>query len=384
MPEADRLRKARIERALRWREAKRPTWLARIANFWTAIKAFLGGAWTALAAIVLNVGGALILAAAVVLLYRAVTQPTIAISPIAVPEDLVKKGFTPEVVAMHLRTALTQIIADAKSAKETATVTTRMETPDIVLPHSGLSTETIAAEIRELLGVNSRWSVTGDITTEGDRYALDLKITNGKDASTSRAKTDLTHIGDLFPAAARNILEASDPYQLAALLFALDPDRTMQILRSILARYSSGDAEVKWAHTLLGELLLNRRDFDEAIAECNKAIALDRQFAPPHVTLGHVMNGQGKTDAAIEEFSKAIEFDPQDAYVHNDLAGALYAQRKTDAAIAEYDKAIAIDPRFSWPHNNLGNVLKDQGKIDAAIAEYNKAIAIDPRFAAIH
>lgn len=403
MAVADRLRKARIGRALRRRpaeaassepeppadaepatpanaEPERPTPLARL---WTALK-FVGSAWTTLAAIVLNIAGALIFVAAVVLLHRAVTQPTIAISPIAAPEELVKKGFTPEVVAMRLRAALEQIVAEAKSPKKATDITTRMETPDIVLPHTGLSTETIAAQIRDLLDLDNRWSVTGDITADEGRYALNLKITNGKEESASRVETELSHIGDLFTAAARNVLEASDPISLLASFFGSDPDRAMEIARHIVGRYPSNDADVKWAHVLLGNILHARRNFKEASAEYNEALAIDPRFAPAHVSLGNALDSLGKPLLAIDEFKKAIAFDRQYALAHYNLGISLDDRGETDAAIDEFKKAVAINPQFAEAHNNLGNAFIAKRNIDDAIDHYKKAIAIYPQHAGYH
>lgn len=152
MAGADRLRKARIGRALRLRKAEpakaldeQPTLLSRAAGVWMTLKTF-----------VLNTAGTLIFLSALILLYKAVVQPAIAISPISVPKELADKGYTPEATALQLQRALKKIVHDAKSMKHGADVTTQMDVPNIIVPRTGLSLETIAAEIRSLLGIVSR------------------------------------------------------------------------------------------------------------------------------------------------------------------------------------------------------------------------------------
>jgi hypothetical protein len=122
------------------------------------------------------------------------------------------RGYTPEATALQLQRALKKIVHDAKSMKHGADVTTQMDVPNIIVPRTGLSLETIAAEIRSLLGVVSRWSVSGDLTTENDRYSLNLRIANEKDSRISSSSSELKRIDNLFTFAAQSVLEVTDPY----------------------------------------------------------------------------------------------------------------------------------------------------------------------------
>ena len=80
-------------------------------------------------------------------------RPSIAISPISVPKELADKGYAPEVIALQLQRALKKIVHDANSMKQIADVTTPMDVPNIIVPQTGLSLETIAAEIRSFFGI---------------------------------------------------------------------------------------------------------------------------------------------------------------------------------------------------------------------------------------
>ena len=129
---------------------------------------------------------------------------------------------------------------------------------------------------------------------------------------------------------------------------------------------------------------MTKNQWDEAIAEFNKAIELNPKLAPPHNNLGNALKAKNRLDEAIAEFNKAIELDPKYAGAHNNLGLALEAKNRLDDAIAEFNKAIELDPKLAPPHSNLGTALKAKNRLDEAIAEYKKAIKIDPNIASAH
>ena len=160
------------------------------------------------------------------------------------------------------------------------------------------------------------------------------------------------------------------------------------------------------------------KQYDEAIAACQQAIALDPTFAPPHNGMGYVYTDRKQYDEAISAYRRAIALDPTDAYPHNGLGyvyrarkqygdaiaafqqaialdltlarayhglGLVYLDRKQyDEAFAAFQQAIALDPTFANPHNGLGIVYRDRQQYDEAISAFQQAIALDPTFAYPH
>jgi hypothetical protein len=51
-------------------------------------------------------------------LWKALTQKTITIAPIAVPKMLAESGYTADVAAQRLRDALNKVVAEARTRKE--------------------------------------------------------------------------------------------------------------------------------------------------------------------------------------------------------------------------------------------------------------------------
>jgi serine/threonine-protein kinase len=159
-----------------------------------------------------------------------------------------------------------------------------------------------------------------------------------------------------------------------------DPAEAVRFLTAAVAlRPDSAGAQVD-----LGVALQDQGKLDEAIAQYQKALAIDTKYAPTHNNLGNVLQAQGQLDEAIDEYQKALAIDPNLAPTHNNLGGALKDQGKLDEAIDEYQKALAIDPKLAPAHVGLGNALKAQGQVAEAIKEYQKAIDLDPKLAQAH
>jgi len=160
-------------------------------------------------------------------------------------------------------------------------------------------------------------------------------------------------------------------------------ERAEESLRAALegARRTANVRLETWCHNGLGAVYADLGHHEEAIAEYQRAIELDPQYAFPHNGLGTVYEDLGRYDDAIAEYQRAAELDPQRAYPHNNLGNVYYDLGRYEEAIAKYQRAIELDPQHAYPHNNLGNVYYDLGRHDEAIAEYQRAIELDPQLA---
>lgn len=102
------------------------------------------------------------------------------------------------------------------------------------------------------------------------------------------------------------------------------------------------------AHTFLGWAYSLMDRYDEAIAECEKAIALDPDFGNPYNDIGAYL-------IELEQFEEAIPW----------LERALEAARYNSP---------------QYPHINLGRIYERWGDSYAALAAYNRALAIAPLY----
>jgi tetratricopeptide (TPR) repeat protein len=133
------------------------------------------------------------------------------------------------------------------------------------------------------------------------------------------------------------------------------------------------------AHNNLGNVLLQKGDVDEAMAEFQKSLDINPHYAESFYNFGNAFIQKGQLDEAILQYEMALEISPNYAQAHNNLANALFQKGDLDKAVIEYGKALEINPYSTDTCSNLGGALLQKGQEDAAIAQLEKALRIDPK-----
>jgi tetratricopeptide (TPR) repeat protein len=132
------------------------------------------------------------------------------------------------------------------------------------------------------------------------------------------------------------------------------------------------------AHYGLGQAMFLSGKADDAIAQFREALRLDPHSAEAHNGLGTALGQAGSTSESIEQFHLALDDRPGYAEAHNNLGSAMLAGHSVPEAEIQFKAAIEDNPDFAEAHNNLGSVYAAEGKTDDAVEEYRKAIAISP------
>jgi tetratricopeptide (TPR) repeat protein len=83
-------------------------------------------------------------------------------------------------------------------------------------------------------------------------------------------------------------------------------------------------------------------------------------------------------DRAIADYTQAIALNPNDLAAY-DQRGLAYADKGDyDRAIADHTKAMSIDPKHPFPPYNRGSAYWKKGDIKRAIADFRKTLELDP------
>jgi superkiller protein 3 len=117
---------------------------------------------------------------------------------------------------------------------------------------------------------------------------------------------------------------------------------------------------------------------DEAIAQFQKALDLQPDFAAAHNGLGSALLERGAVDEATAQFQKALELQPNDADTCYNLGVALVQKGQRDEGIAHYKRALELQPNHAMAHHNLGNALLQKGEVREALAHYQRSLEIQP------
>ena len=125
----------------------------------------------------------------------------------------------------------------------------------------------------------------------------------------------------------------------------------------------------------------NKGDYDDAIADCTKAIKLDPQYARAYLFRGLAYNCKGNYDRAIADYAKAIELDPKYTKIYLIRGLAYVTQDNYNRAIADYTVAIKLDPKYAEAYIFRGFAHSLQGNYDQAIEDYTQVTELSPKYA---
>jgi Flp pilus assembly protein TadD len=121
-----------------------------------------------------------------------------------------------------------------------------------------------------------------------------------------------------------------------------------------------------------------RGDFESAVEDLKKALAIDPDDARYRSNLGDALFRIGAIDEAIVQYQKALELKPDAYWVHKDLGRALLIKERFSEAIPQFVSALKRDPGSADFENKLGRSLAGAGKNAEAVAHFEKAVSIDP------
>lgn len=165
-------------------------------------------------------------------------------------------------------------------------------------------------------------------------------------------------------------------FELAgAYLIIADNSSAAKILDGLPQRYGGTAA----LHMKLGSLYGGTKFFDAAIAEFNKALAMEPGLKGAHYSLGAsymMLSGEPGFIKAEAEFFKEIALDPNNSLVYMPMGRIAFAQHRYREAEAYFKRAIELNKQSAANYLALGQLYKDTGRNPEAETAFRKAIAL--------
>ncbi len=127
-----------------------------------------------------------------------------------------------------------------------------------------------------------------------------------------------------------------------------------------------------------GLALMERKQFDEALTQFQRAAELKSDFPDAHDGAGSVLAQTGRVEEAVAEFKLAVAGEPADPLFHSHLAAAFAQDKHPDDAIGEYRKVLELAPDFPDAEGFLGYLLFRKGQLDDAIVHLQRAVRLQP------
>jgi len=182
------------------------------------------------------------------------------------------------------------------------------------------------------------------------------------------------------------------------------------------------DDSLPWAHSLLSWVYGQKHQSDQAIAEGERAIALDPNNADSYAFQAGALNFAGRPEEALRAVAQARRLNPRYPFwylfelglayqltgryaeaiatlkecvsrspnnmaAYNNLAGSYVQQwasqqspdaQKLAQALAAAQRALALNDSWHWSHITLGLIYLYQQQYEQALAEMERAVALAP------
>lgn len=121
-------------------------------------------------------------------------------------------------------------------------------------------------------------------------------------------------------------------------------------------------------------------NFGQAVVDCTQALKLAPDFVAAYVNRGIALTGLREYEQALADYNKALELAPQNVYAYYNRANTYLWMDKYKEAIGDYNQTIALKPEFVAAYVNRGLVHGELKHFQEALADYTQAIELNPDY----
>ncbi len=159
------------------------------------------------------------------------------------------------------------------------------------------------------------------------------------------------------------------------------PQETLEKAIELAQKALAMDDSMADAHALLGNLYAIKREYDKAITEGERAVALDSGGAMANYVYGVTLLYACRPEEAIQLFQKALRISPLGtSFFYLDFGHALRMAERYEDAVSAYKKSIQLSPNNILAHVGLVVTYSMMGREKEARAEAEEVIRINPKF----
>ncbi len=116
----------------------------------------------------------------------------------------------------------------------------------------------------------------------------------------------------------------------------------------------------------------------EAIAEHERALAVNPKLTQAHINLIQLYGRAGQADKAEQHYRAVVQLDPNLADSHYNYGVLLVGLERFAEAAQAFHRSLTLNPYHAESHHNYATLIEREGKLDEAAAHYRKAIENKP------
>jgi adenylate cyclase len=159
------------------------------------------------------------------------------------------------------------------------------------------------------------------------------------------------------------------------------PQEYIEKATELLQKTLAMDDNNAFAHGNLSTIYLQKREYDKAIAEGERAVSLDQGSPFAAFMYSKALVYSGRPEEAIPLLEKAIRLNPlAPSPFYNDLGLAFRLTGRLEEAAALYKKSLLRAPNDFWIHAALATIFIEMGRDEEARAAAAEVLRINPKF----
>jgi tetratricopeptide (TPR) repeat protein len=136
-------------------------------------------------------------------------------------------------------------------------------------------------------------------------------------------------------------------------------------------------------HSILGGVYISTNRVAQGIAECERALALDRNLSTAHAQIGLAKYFLGRGSETFAHMNEATRLSPRDNFAYRWLMVTGLAKMQLNADHEALDwllRSIEANRNYPLAHFSLSAVLALLGSLDQARAAAKAGLALNPSF----
>ena len=159
----------------------------------------------------------------------------------------------------------------------------------------------------------------------------------------------------------------------------------LQLSEDALAKVNQINPDSFVAHEVAGEIDESMRNYDGALVEFKKAVAMAPQQAGTHLRLGNVYWVMGKWQSAQDEFRSELKIAPTDCVARWKLANSILAANgSSEEALSDLNQTIAHCPKVMQARVDRARALVKLNRGPEALPDLLLAVKDSPDEPSIH
>jgi len=159
------------------------------------------------------------------------------------------------------------------------------------------------------------------------------------------------------------------------------PAKSLQTASELAQKALAIDDSHDGAHSLLSFIYRMKRQYDKALSEAERAVALNPNSSDAYMFLGSVLGSMGRWEESVLYAKKSLRLSPfPGAAPFATLGRAYFMTGQYDESVVTFKRALKVSPNFLEAHVYLAACYSSMSRDVEATAAVREVLGIDPKF----